>query len=191
NEEKLKNSIAKADRIVKKLVETVADFTEFLKPSKEQMKFDVNESIELALILMEESISYNKIKVDFQKEENLTSFGYPNEFSHVVFNILNNARDAVMGCPEEDRKITLLAKKKEEWIIVDIINRGEPISYENLDRIFEPYFTTKGGKEGTGLGLYMCKNIVEQRMGGTIEMKNVDGGVCCRVSIHKDGESDE
>lgn len=185
DEKKLESSVDKADKIVKKLVETVGDFTDFLKPSKEKVQFDVNEAIDLALNLMEESIVYNKIKVDFLNEEILESFGYPNEFSHVVFNILNNARDAAMVCIEGERLITILSEKRGEQIIVEITNRGEAIEEENLQKVFDPYFTTKGDKEGTGLGLYMCKNIVEQRMDGTIEMKNMEQGVSCIVCIHE------
>lgn len=189
-EKKLENSVHKADKIVKKLVDTVGDFTEFLKPSKEKALFDVNESIELALNLMEESIAYNKIKIEFQKQEMLFSFGYPNEFSHVVFNILNNARDAVMVCHEEKRQILIETKGSANLVKVSITNKGNRIPVEDMKKIFEPYFTTKGDKEGTGLGLYMCKNIVEQRMKGSIELINVEEGVCCIVSMNRDSEGD-
>jgi len=75
--------------------------------------------------------------------------------------------------------------------VLEITNRGDPIPEEILEKIFEPYFTTKSEKDGTGIGLYISKIIIEQRMNGHIELENVDSGVCCRIRIKTGEEVDQ
>jgi C4-dicarboxylate-specific signal transduction histidine kinase len=173
---------------VENMAETIKDFTDFLKPNREKSEFDLTESINMALTLMETSLNYNNIYVELKIDPNLKLLGYQNEFSHVLFNILNNARDAIVESKTDNKLIKITGYGTDENIILEITNMGEHISEDILKSLFEPYFTTKGEKDGTGIGLYISKIIVEQRMNGTIELKNVDSGVCCRICIKSRGE---
>lgn len=194
NKEKLEKSAAKIDDIIDKMSNTIGDFTDFLKPEREQIRFNVNESIEKSISLMEESLEYNRIKVQFHPLTDAFSYGSPNEFIHVIFNILDNGRDAVIESGAATKQISIdldfiengagnSDKEKSKYIEIKICNSGDSISEDVLDRVFEPYFTTKDNKNGTGIGLYLSKIIIEERMGGKITLENIEGGVSCLVRI--------
>lgn len=183
-DEEFKVTIDKLMNIVENMAETIKDFTDFLKPTREKTGFDLKESINLALTLMEASLKYNKINIELKVEENLRLLGYQNEFSHVLFNILNNARDSILESKVENKLIKIEGFVKGENIILEIANTGANIPEEILKSVFEPYFTTKCEKDGTGIGLYISKIIVEQRMNGTIELKNIDSGVRCIICMN-------
>ncbi len=182
-EEGFKATIDKLMNIVKNMSETIKDFTDFLKPNREITAFDLSESITLALNLMEASLKYHNINVEVNIDKGLKLLGYQNEFSHVLFNILNNARDAILESNTEQRLIQVLGWFADGRAFLEITNKGNPIPEETLEKIFEPYFTTKNEKDGTGIGLYISKIIIEQRMHGHIELENVFGGVCCRICV--------
>lgn len=187
-EEEFKATIDKLMRIVRNMSETIKDFTDFLKPNREITDFDLKESIDLALNLMEASLKYHKINVEVNVDNDLILSGYQNEFSHVLFNILNNARDAILESNVEQKLIRIRGCLSGEKILLAITNRGNHIPEETLEKLFEPYFTTKSERDGTGIGLYISKIIIEQRMNGRIEMKNVDSGVCCSVIVNSKKE---
>ncbi len=183
DEERLVKSVDKVDGIIDKMAETVTDFSEFLKPAKEKDVFDVRECIRASMSLMEESLTYHRIPVEVECSDECKAYGYYNEFIHVVFNVMNNARDAIIAAEPEDRKIRVEIRGGEGMTEVVITNKGENIPEENLPNLFEPYFTTKQSSGGTGLGLYISKKITEERMGGKLSMENIEGGVSCRIMI--------
>jgi len=182
-DEEFKATIDKLMSIVRNMSETIKDFTDFLKPTREITEFDLKESIDMALNLMEASLKYHSIAVEVDVDKDLKLLGYQNEFAHVLFNILNNARDAILESNAEPKLIRIKGRHSDGNILLEITNRGNHIPEENLEKLFEPYFTTKNEKDGTGIGLYISKIIIEQRMNGRIEMENVDSGVCCRISV--------
>ncbi len=181
--EEFKATIDKLIQIVKNMSETIKDFTDFLKPNREATQFSLKESIHLALNLMEASLKYHGITVEVDLEDGLEIMGYQNEFSHVLFNILNNARDAILESNPNEKRIVIQGWRELQSVILEISNMGNPIPEDTLSQLFEPYFTTKSDKDGTGIGLYISKVIIEQRMNGSIRLYNHDTGVCCRISI--------
>jgi C4-dicarboxylate-specific signal transduction histidine kinase len=109
--------------------------------------------------------------------------GYPNEFSQVLLNIMINARDAFATQNVADPTITIEIGGEEGRCVVTITDNAGGIPEEIIDKIFDPYFTTKGPDKGTGVGLYMSKTIVEKNMGGTLSACNVDGGAQFRIEV--------
>jgi signal transduction histidine kinase len=110
-----------------------------------------------------------------------------NEIKHVLVNILNNAKDAIMDIKEKDRmfdgKITIEIESGENEIcIVRITDNGGGINQSVMDKIFNPYVTTKLSKDGSGLGLYMCKTIIEKHK-GTMSVKNTEGGASFEITL--------
>jgi len=190
-EEEFKATIDKLMHIVRNMSETIKDFTDFLKPNRAITEFDLRESIDLALNLMEASLKYHGIIVEVNVDTGLKLSGYQNEFSHVLFNILNNARDAILESNVGQKLIRIKGGMSDGNVLLEIINRGNHIPEETLEKIFEPYFTTKSDRDGTGIGLYISKIIIEQRMNGHIEMENVDSGVCCRICVKSKEEEVE
>lgn len=197
-EPQLKSHIGNMRSYIKNMSCTVDDFADFLKPSRKKEEFLLSEAMDTALDLMQESIKFNRISVAREEENRLTAYGYRNEFCQGIFNILNNARDAIIESNPGKREIGIwiysaghpaakdpAAKdaRGKPATVIDITNSGDQIPEASLPLLFEPYFTTKEEKGGTGVGLYLTKEIVEAHMKGTIRLFNVEGGVCCRIVI--------
>lgn len=188
DENRLQKSVDKVDGIIDKMSETITDFSGFLKPTKEKEHFHVKRCIQSALSLMEESITFHRIEVAISCETEEMAFGYYNETVHVIFNILNNARDAIVLAGPADRKIDIFVVRADDMIKIAIENPGDPIPAENMPLLFEPYFTTKEDSGGTGLGLYISRQIIEDRMNGKLFIENIPKGVRCGVLIPMKGE---
>lgn len=188
DEKEFEKTINTLRKIVDNMVNTIKDFTDFLKPSKENTKFDLSKSIHMVLDLMEVSLKYNQISTKVDVEPGIRIQGFHNEFSHVLFNVLNNARDAIIESQLEEKYISIRSFSKDKEVVIEIRNTGNQIPDEILEKLFQPYFTTKGDKDGTGVGLYISRIIVEQRMNGKIQLENVEDGVCCRIKLNIDNE---
>lgn len=158
--------------------ETIDDFRNFFKPDKEKKEFDIKESINSTLSLTSDSMksSFINIETDFS-DEKLTIYGYKSEFSQVLINILNNAKDILkVRNLDNDRKIQIKAYKTTNSIFVEISDNGGGIPSAIIEKVFDPYFTTKHASQGTGLGLYMSKVIIEQNLGSKLHVENTDIG---------------
>ncbi|MBP6491431.1 MAG: sensor histidine kinase [Clostridia bacterium] len=191
DEDQLKAHIDNMRLYIRNMSGTVDDFADFLKPSRKKEAFSLNEAIDTALSLMQESIKINRIMVKVEADDDEKAIGYRNEFCQGIFNILNNARDAIIESNSDNREIVIRLysgkdTKQKAVTIIDIFNWGNQIPDESIPLIFEPYFTTKEEKGGTGIGLYLTKEIVEAHMNGSIQMFNVKNGVCCRLMIPKE-----
>lgn len=185
-EEVLKSHIDDMRLYIKNMSGTVDDFADFLKPSRKKEEFLLEDAVRTALGLMQESIKMNRITVVVSAEHELASFGYRNEFCQGIFNILNNARDAIMEANPEKREIRIRIYTRaytKPVAVIDIENEGNPIREADRTKLFEPYFTTKEETGGTGIGLYLTKEIVEAHMGGSIQLFNTENGVCCRILL--------
>jgi signal transduction histidine kinase len=128
---------------------------------------------------VQSSIEKNAIKLDILGES-LSIDGFENEFEQVIVNILNNAIDAKIiksKIIKFDAKIEINIYKEDKNIFISIFNNCGNIDEKIIERIFEPYFTTKFEDQGTGIGLYMTKVIIEKNMKGKIEAKNLNDGV--------------
>jgi len=110
--------------------------------------------------------------------QDLRVFGYSNEFAQVILNLINNARDNFkQKNMNDERKIIIKLEKKTKpkpYALISFIDNGGGIDPKIKDRIFEPYFTTKHKSTGTGIGLYMSKQIIEKQMQGLVTMKNIE-----------------
>jgi len=164
------------------LLQTINDFRDFFKIEEQQQKFNVKEVIENSIKLVKPIFEIHNIKIDFYYEDdNYYSFGYPNALKQIILNLLNNSKDILMNV-EKDKKVKITLSKKDE-IILSIEDNGGGIDIEIIDRVFEPYFTTKKNKNGTGLGLYMAKILIEEKMNGSIEVKNGINGANFEIKL--------
>ncbi len=183
DEKSLSKSIRKVEDIISNMSDTIGDFTGFLKPPKKKDHFDVHDSMTMALSLMEESLQKHSIKVNYHKEESCMAYGYANEFSHVLFNIIGNARDAILAENLPVKQIDIIVRYEGQSLFIQMVNRYCRIDEKILALVFDPYFTTKEEKGGTGIGLYISKVIIEQRMNGKIWLQNIQDGVSCAISL--------
>ncbi|MTI67890.1 MAG: GHKL domain-containing protein [Firmicutes bacterium] len=176
----LHNSLDKSRNLIDKMSETIDDFRYFLNPNNNKEKFIVYEKVKSVLDLIEEKIKYNNIKITYKNIDMVKAYGYPNQYSQAIFNILNNSIDALEG--EENKEIKISIYKSKDMIVTEIIDNGEGISEDIKDKIFKMYFTTKKSSKGTGLGLYMTKKIIEN-MDGYLSFKNLNKGLLMKVEI--------
>uniref|UniRef100_UPI0040478D56 PAS domain-containing sensor histidine kinase n=1 Tax=Aliarcobacter sp. TaxID=2321116 RepID=UPI0040478D56 len=159
--------------------QTIDDFRNFYKPSKERKVFNIKESIIQSSKIVIASLEKYGIKLNISGEL-IEIESYENEFEQVIVNILSNAIDAKIVKSKEnsfEAKIDINVFKKDEEIVVSIFNNCGNIDEQIIERIFEPYFTTKFENQGTGIGLYMTKVIIEKNMNGKIEAINKNDGV--------------
>lgn len=169
----------RVDRIklrIGNMSETIDDLMMFLKPQKEPQDFSVIKTINNVIFMMEERIKLYSISVDVTGED-FQIYGYTNEFAQCVFNIIDNAVYEITK-NDHDRKINITVSKG----LIKIENSGSHIVAKSLEHLFELYFTTKGN-EGTGIGLYLTKTILETHFEGTISGRNTDNGVCFEICI--------
>jgi len=174
----LKEFIDKNMQTIQFMSNTIDDFRNFFRKDKTKTEFDVKEVIEKTLNLQKAQLKDHNIKV----ETNLESVkikGYKNEFMQAILNIISNAKDVIDEKREQDSnfqgKIKILSKKEDDRVIIEIEDNGGGIPNEIKDRIFEPYFTTKEEGKGTGMGLYMTKEIID-RINGKIKVENTKDG---------------
>jgi PAS domain S-box-containing protein len=178
------------DTTVKKVLETIRhmsrtidDFRNFFKPYKEKVEFRVLEVVEKTISLLEGSLNAQEIRTAVVAKSDPVVNGYPNEFSQVLLNIMVNARDALMTRQATDPTITIEVGAEGGRCVVTITDNAGGIPEEIIDKIFDPYFTTKGPDKGTGVGLFMSKTIVEKNMDGSLSARNVGDGAQFRIVI--------
>lgn len=165
--------------------DTITDFADFLKPDRKKEVFLISDVIDKVLSMMAESLKINKIRVEFNPDRKIPVTSYRNELTQCIFNILENARDAVVASEPEVRKISIEQGENpaEKMIYINIFNTGDSISEETGKSIFTPYFSTKEAKGGTGLGLYLTKQIIEDHFDGKVYYTNGDDGVTFTIEF--------
>jgi signal transduction histidine kinase len=183
NDNSIKRSMDKSERLIKKMSSTIDDFRNFYKPSKQQEYFDICLSIQSVIELIEASLRNNGIDIDFCCDQKIAVLGYSGEFSQVILNLVNNAKEALLGYQPEHLQITVEARKKEDKIIISIADNGGGIKQQHLHKIFDPYYTTKDESEGIGIGLYMSKMIIEKNMNGKLYVLNNQEGATFVIEL--------
>jgi len=168
---------------VRYMTDTINDFQKFIMPSNKKILFNIKDAIESMLLIINHNIKYNNIKIsiDIKKDTNVEVLGYKNEFMQSILNIINNAKDAFLINNCKNRKINIILYSENNELVITIQDNAGGISKENLKNIFEPYFTTK--KSGHGIGLYMSKVIIENKMQGDISVTNKDGGALFTIRL--------
>ena len=180
-EEGLDKDVDTAMRCVKNMSTTIDDFRNFFRPDKTKSLFKLKLAIDESLSLIEATLKNNAIKVSLSGNLELQAFGQINEFSQVILNLLTNAKDALIDNKVPYGKIEIeLGSTGHAGIIVIRDNAGG-IPEEAMEKIFEPYFTTK--ISGSGVGLYMSKIIIEKHMSGSITFRNMKDGAEFTVGI--------
>ena len=188
-EKELDVSYTKGMKLIRHMSDTIDSFRDFFRPQKEKKVFFVSEDIAAVLDLVGSAMEHANIRVDLDIKQDSKVLGFANEFSQVMLNLLQNAKDAVQEKGIPVGRVEIVLDRKEYRAEVCIQDNAGGISEEIIHKIFEPYFTTKGEGKGTGIGLYMSKMIIEQNMGGTIRVENRGEGACFIISLPLEGEA--
>lgn len=180
----LDDSITKSMEIIHYMSRTIDDFRNFFSPDREKTYFRVAETIGKALSLVESSFKERQIQVErLFHQDDVTIHGYQNEFAQVLLNIFINVRDIVNERHITSPRLIISVSKENDVSVVTITDNAGGIPDEIIERIFEPYFTTKGPQQGTGVGLYMSKIMIEKNMGGKITARNTGEGAEFRIEV--------
>lgn len=162
---------------------TIDDFSNFFKTDKKMEKFGVLNTYEKTHRLLTASFKHNSIDVEVQCEKELFINSYENEFSQVLFNILNNAKQELIEKQIHEPIIKVHIQETKKSVLLKISDNASGIDEKIIDKIFEPYFTTKDS--GMGIGLYMSKVIIEEHMNGMLKVENIPNGVLFEISLPK------
>lgn len=172
------------------LSETIDDFQSFFKPNKQQELKNICELVERGTNFAKPRLNVANIELVYLCDKEIHILTYPNEFAQVIINIINNAIDVLLEREIKAPTIKVTIVQNSQNIQIAISDNGGGIDLENSSKIFEPYFSTKG-KNGTGLGLYMSKMIIENELGGLLQVQNNEEGAEFVLTIPlEDNEAD-
>jgi signal transduction histidine kinase len=172
--DRLAETVANGNSLIQKMSTTINDFRNFFLPDKEVVSFSALDRINHAIALVEAGLTSQNIIIHLEASQDLILTGFPNEYSQVLLNLLTNSRDAIKSSDDLAGRITIRLFERAGQACASISDNGGGIPDDVIDKIFEPYFSTK--EMGTGIGLYMSKMIIERSMNGTIEAHNIEGG---------------
>ncbi len=180
--------IQKGNELLKYMSYTIEDFRNFFEPNRVKESFDLIQYIQNAINIIQATLTYHHIHLKFNlPKEKIYILGYPSELSQVILNILNNAKDILVEKEIKKPKIIIDINKHEKNIIsIEIKDNGGGIDEKNIDKIFDMYFSTKDKKNGMGLGLYISKIIIENKLKGKIYAKNYQNGAIISINIKND-----
>jgi C4-dicarboxylate-specific signal transduction histidine kinase len=169
DDEFMNQSMRKSERLIKKMSSTIDDFRNFFKPNKQAGLFNVKFVFQSMTDLLDAQLKNYNINLIINCADDLQIYGFMGEFSQVILNLLNNAKDILIEHQIKRPTISLEAICKPNGSIIIIIkDNGGGIPDAIIDKIYDPYFTTKEEGKGTGIGLYMSKIIIENNMLGTL-----------------------
>jgi signal transduction histidine kinase len=154
------------------LSNTIEDFRNFFSKEKELSKMNIANTIEKSLELMGNTFMQNRINLIRNIDNKIEILSLENELIQVLMNILVNAKDALKPIINIEKYLLIDVYEKDNNLVIQIQDNGGGIQEDIIDKIFEPYFTTKHKSRGTGIGLYMSKLLVEKHLKGTLSAKN-------------------
>lgn len=163
---------------------TIDDFRNFFNIDKECLSFNPIQPIEEVFSLLGEQLRYANITYHLHKQCDQEIFGVINEFKQVILNIVNNAQDAIKSKQDQiGGNIDVTVRCDTHHLYIGISDTGGGVPSSIVERIFDPYFTTKLHNKGTGIGLYMSKVIIEQHFEGSLTVSNTDEGALFTLKL--------
>ena len=190
NEKKIEDFYKQSQNLISSMSITIEDFTNFFNPLKQKKSFEIKNAIIKSLTILKKTIEQENIKIKVDVPIKYKVLGMSNELSQVIINLIQNAKDAFIQNNIQNKEIFITLKEEQisnkKYALLEIKDNAGGIKDENIDKIFEPYFTTKHKSQGTGLGLFMSKMIVEKSLEGEINHKNCDDGSVFTITIYLD-----
>ena len=182
-EKTLKSGVKNVVARTQELSKTIDDFRNFFRPEQIPQEIIPEDVFRDAFSVMEKSLENNKIKIVLETKNTTKITTYSRELMRVIINILRNSNEVLVKNSIMEKEIFVSIIDAEDEIVVRICDNVGGISEEIIDKIFDPYFTTKDKNVGTGLGLYISKTIVEKHLNGTLKVYNKDDGACFEIRL--------
>ena len=184
DKEEILETISKLNDITKYMSNTIDDFRDFFATNKEKIKFQLIEQINSTINIISGGLKAHNIKLDIIIQKNPEMIGYKNDYSQVLINIINNAKDILVQRKIADPYIKISIFEENENIITTVEDNGCGIKVKPIEKIFDPFFTyEKIG--GSGIGLFMSKLIIEKNMNGKFLVENSSNGAFFKIVIPK------
>ena len=178
--------LSDVDKYLNYMSETIDDFRNFFKSKKEKEYTSLDSVVDNSLEMIEKAFEYANIKIVNNKKELQKLYLFKNQMIQVILNIFNNAKDAFLEQSYNDNPTVYIDyNDTENYQSIEIRDNAGGISENIINKIFDPYFSTKDNKNGTGIGLYMCKTILEKHCDGDISAENTKDGVIFKIRIKK------
>lgn len=171
------------DELAQHLSSTIDDFRDFFKTDKELQSEEIKEIVEKSFKIIAPTLEAKKIAFNNQIEDDIFVNTYVSEIKQVLLNIMKNAEDVLVEKEIQNPTIWIKGSKKNGFAEIVIEDNAGGISKDNIDRVFEAYFSTKKSKDGTGLGLYMSKIIVEEHCKGKLNVENGEYGAKFTITL--------
>jgi PAS domain S-box-containing protein len=170
---------------VKNLTQMLNDYRDFYRQDSDKSIFRIKEGIDKALSFITPVLSIESIELEVNTDVGLHALGYPKAFAQVLLNLVSNSRDAFKERKVKTPRIVVNGFAENKMAVVTVSDNAGGINAAELESIFEMNFTTKAQSGGTGIGLYMSRNIIERNMGGDLTAANVTDGAqfCIRLPI--------
>ncbi|WP_136515305.1 GAF domain-containing sensor histidine kinase [Geomonas edaphica] len=181
-EEYLDTKVEKMMDAIVHMSQTIDKFRSFFTPATEKSSFSVLGAVEKTVSLVDISLHEVQIRIEVTSSAQPQIDGYPNEYAQVLLNLLINARDAFIAAKPPQPTIRIHVGEENGRSVVTVSDNAGGVPEEILDKVFDPYFTTKG-PQGAGIGLYMAKMIIERNMKGTLTVENTEGGARFRLVV--------
>ncbi len=178
----INNTQEKVSSQVSHLINTIDEFRSFFRPNQKLVSANIYEIVNSTLLLMKDSLIQNSIKVEVSGDKDIEIHCIPNEFKHIFINLINNSKDAFIENKIENRKINFHLEKQNNTNEIKISDNAGGIPEDIITDIFSSNFTTKSETTGTGIGLYLSKQIID-KLNGTLKAENIDNGVCFTITV--------
>jgi len=187
--EELDKALDQISNTASYLADTIDDFQNYFKPNKKSETLNIKMLINHATNFIQPRLNMHDVhlKTFFIEDKNITT--RINEITQVIINLINNAIDQLNYKNLEYKEIYIFTEYQEPYFKIHIQDNGGGIDEKIIDKIFDPYFSTKG-KNGTGIGLYMSKNIIEKQLQGVLEVKNSKDGADSIITLPQQLEKD-
>ncbi len=174
--DKLEENYSKANNVLQYMSQTIDDFRNFLKESDGIEVFALHDIFQSVEHIMVPSLKINNISITLPQVEGVHIEGNRNEFLQVILNIIKNAQDAILLNKIKKGEIVIGVTQSDSKIVISIEDNAGGIPQEYIDKVFDPYFTTKHKSQGTGIGLYMSKQIIEKNNDSKLYVTNTKEG---------------
>lgn len=156
------------------LSQTIEDFRNFFMPNKQKNEFTLKDIIDKTMELVGASFKTHNIEV-VQQVEDVSTTSFKSELAQAILNIIKNAKDLLVTFPKERRRLIFIdVYGKDDEIFIEIKDNAGGVPQDVIDKVFEPYFTTKHKSIGTGIGLYMTESIITKHLEGRIFVENAN-----------------
>jgi PAS domain S-box-containing protein len=186
HDDAIETRLGEIESLTGHMSKTIDDFKNFFHPQKQAEEFYIDESLHRALRITQGSIEGAFISIEKSIPEAMSCYGYSRELEQVIISILGNAKDALLSNPPQQRRIRITLEEKNDLYSIVIEDNAGGVPEPYLEKIFEPYFTTKHKSQGTGLGLYIAKMLMQDALGGDLVVSNTPQGAAFEILIPKE-----